>query len=460
MSNCTVLTKSGEQCKLAGKPEFTGLCTRHHNMKMRTDEAYRTAFQARVDAENAAQLAREERARVAREAEREAVRAQKIARRDRALEEIPTLSIHKVLEYARRAMEIWDKYRIPEYDIPKAYGALIYRSPTNPGFQPLLRAIIRLRFLDNSHHPDANWYRDVPQAERDEVNAAIRTALEPYLPLNPVSVIKEQTIVEYVNVRVRQEEAERRRLEAIRAEELAREAAIARHAQFQADLRERPVVFQRDPSGGIDLRAFAADTQSVHRSSVQESTHKAVIALMARPILEGVEVLSEVVESFGDPRVVTWRFPENKEKVVTEVTNDYFNTMAFETPYGAVVDRVWAFIRGHVHRNEMVIRLAEEVYEGRGMCSNGKMARLVNVLQGFDETLETEAPREVFQFRMAALRKLPMAERTAAARAIFAEFKIPEAEHEAWLDPLLEDDEPAPVPTAAGGAAANVLVHE
>jgi hypothetical protein len=381
MSNCTVTTKSGEQCKLAGKPEFTGLCTRHHNLKMRTDEAYRTAFQARVEADNAARLAREERARAAREAEREAARAQKIARKDRALEEIPALSIHGVLGHVRRAIEIWARYGISGYDIPKAYGALVYRSAANPGFRPLLRAIIRLRFLDNGNHPDAATYRDVPQAERDEVNAAIRAALEPYLPLNPVSVIKERDILEYVNIRVRQEEAERRRLEIIRAEELAREAAIARHAQFQADLRERPVVFQRDPAGGIDLRAFAADTQSVHRSSVQESTHKSVVALMARPVLEGVEVLSEIVESFNDPRVITWRIPENKEKTVTEITNDYFNTMAFETPYGAVVDRVWTFIRGHVHRKELVVRLAEEVYEGRGMCSNGKMARLINVLQ-------------------------------------------------------------------------------
>ena len=80
------------------------------------------------------------------------------------------------------------------------------------------------------------------------------------------------------------------------------------------------------------------------------------------------------------------------------------------------------------------------------MCSNGKMARLVNVLQGFDETLEAEAPKEVFQFRIAALRKRPLAEREAAARELFREFNIAEAEHTAWLEPLLEPEE-APAST-------------
>jgi hypothetical protein len=53
-----------------------------------------------------------------------------------------------------------------------------------------------------------------------------------------------------------------------------------------------------------------------------------------------------------------------------------------------------------------------------------------------------------------------MEEREAAARALFAEFNIPEDQHEAWLDPLREDDDP-PAPAAgaasAGAAAAAEL---
>jgi hypothetical protein len=72
------------------------------------------------------------------------------------------------------------------------------------------------------------------------------------------------------------------------------------------------------------------------------------------------------------------------------------------------------------------------------MCSNGKMARLVNVLQGYDDTLEAEKPKELFQHAIAALMSQPLAQRESAARSLFAEYNIPEAEHGVWLEPLLE----------------------
>jgi hypothetical protein len=167
-----------------------------------------------------------------------------------------------------------------------------------------------------------------------------------------------------------------------------------------------------------------------------------------------LETLVEVVEAFNNRATIRWFGPDNgrvpREAAIMEITNDYYNTEAFSVRYGDVVDRVWTFIRAHEHRTQLCIRLAQEVYEGRSMCSNGKMARLVNVLMGFDETLETEAPKEVFQFRMAALRKRPLAEREAEARALFSEFSIPEAEHDVWLEPLLEpDDDTAPATATA-----------
>jgi hypothetical protein len=72
------------------------------------------------------------------------------------------------------------------------------------------------------------------------------------------------------------------------------------------------------------------------------------------------------------------------------------------------------------------------------MCANGKMARLVNVLQGYDETLEMEPPREAFQSAIAALMNSPLAERESRARELFIEYRIPADEHDVWLEPLLD----------------------
>lgn len=210
-------------------------------------------------------------------------------------------------------------------------------------------------------------------------------------------------------------------------------------AQLREDLRLRPVVFRRDPEGGIDLRAFAADTQSVHRSSVQNATHKAVVELLSRQAPPAdQETLSEIVGIFNTSTKIRWVSLEARDSVVTELTDNYFNAIAFNIAYGRVVDYLWAYIRSHAEKDELVQRLAEELYEGRGMCANGKMARLINVVQGYDESLATAAPRELFQQRMGELSSKPAAERESAARELFAEFRIPITEHAAWLEPLLE----------------------
>ena len=252
----------------------------------------------------------------------------------------------------------------------------------------------------------------------------------------------EERIAEQNRVNAERErvlEAARQHARAV-AEQLRADAErLARAAQLREDLRLRPVVFRRDPEGGIDLRAFAEDAQSVHRSSVQNSTHKAVVELLSRPAPPAdQDTLPEIVGIFNTSTALRWPSLEVRDTAVTELTDNYFNAVAFNIAYGRVVDYIWAYIRSHAEKAELVQRLAEELYEGRGMCSNGKMARLINVLQGYDESLETAAPRELFQQRMGELSSKSVTERESAARALFAEFRIPIAEHAAWLEHLLD----------------------
>jgi hypothetical protein len=249
--------------------------------------------------------------------------------------------------------------------------------------------------------------------------------------------------------RARQEAERQREAQALLELELAaqREAEAAAQqwalqAEFEEQLNTRPVVFGIDPEGDINLRAFALDPQSVHRSSVQNSTHKAVLELLSRPAPPAdQDTLPEIVGIFNTSATLRWPAHDAhdaRDMTITELTDNYFNMSAFSTPYSSVLDYVWAYIGGHAEKNELTQRLAEELYEGKGMCSNGKMARLINILQGYDESLETAAPRELFQQRIAELASKPLAERTAAAHALFAEFRIPENEHAAWIEPLLD----------------------
>jgi len=187
-------------------------------------------------------------------------------------------------------------------------------------------------------------------------------------------------------------------------------------------------VIARDPEGGVDLRALAADPQSVHRSSVQETAKRTVDDLIKRSVPTGQDTLVEV--SANMPAA------HDRSVLIYTFANDYLMSEAFGVSYGALADRVWAFIRSHTERGELMRRLSEEVREGIGMCSNGKMARLTNVLQGYDEDMVVVVPKEVFHDRMAQVSKMPAADRIAAARTVFVEFAIPEAEQAPWIEAL------------------------
>jgi hypothetical protein len=282
------------------------------------------------------------------------------------------------------------------------------------------------------NHPIHDNYQDVPVEERDAAILQLRTAITQYGDISPDELVR--MLIPGDSFR----NVIRHHVQLFAARLARHEARAQAHAQLQHDLVVNPVVFQRDPEGSINLQAFANDNQSVHRSSVQNTTHRACLVLLDRPLIENQDTLPEIVEEFQHPTRVRWIGPRSRELAITEITNDYFTTVAFSIPYRDVLDHVWAFIQLHEHRNDLILRLAQEVCEGIRMCTNGKMARLVNVLQGYDDTLEMEAPKELFQGRIALLMKSPLAEREQAARALLQEFQIPEQEHASWIGPLLE----------------------
>jgi hypothetical protein len=115
----------------------------------------------------------------------------------------------------------------------------------------------------------------------------------------------------------------------------------------------------------------------------------------------------------------------------------------FGISYATLLSQVWAYAVAQPTemRQEIALRLAEEILDGRGMCEQGKMTRLTNVLRGFHPALDdivVLSVGEQLQNRMAVIGAMPVEERSAAATAVFAELAIPAAEQGAWLEALAE----------------------
>lgn len=373
-------------------------------------------------------------------------------------------SLDNLNKTTRSIMKFWQLHKIPSLKIPTAFMILRQKPSTDAGYMRIYNAAVD--FCKEA----AGYYPHPHRPSTLQNNAAVKNLHDAVAEFEVVGpklkkfsdATDDSEIAHWAPIVIERHRAERAEKEAQRAAQEAEAAARAaeadrlrRHAEFQQQLREVPVIFKRDPEGGIDLKAFATDTQNIHRSSVQNATQKAVESIMRRhgALAADQDTLSEIVAAFQNSEIVTWSAPDRCERTIMELTEDYFNSEAFSVPYGAVCDRVWGIIRTHEHMKELCLRLAQEVYEGRGMCSNGKMAHLINTLQGFDEETSVAATdkksREVFQAKMAALHKRPNSERRGEAQKLFEEFEIPAAEHEVWLDALLDEEEEE---KPAGGA--------
>lgn len=124
-----------------------------------------------------------------------------------------------------------------------------------------------------------------------------------------------------------------------------------------------------------------------------------------------------------------------------EFRHDVDTVSNFGVTYAELLMEVWYYAKKQPTdiKREIAVRLAEEVLDGLGMCEQGKMTRLTNVLRGFHPALDDVVVLSVgeqLQNRMAVISRLPAEERRAAADAVFAELGVPADEQGAWIDAL------------------------
>jgi hypothetical protein len=324
------------------------------------------------------------------------LRARYEAANKRLMDSLETLNAYTVMNIAIRVFDIWLQNEIVDLEMPTAYACLKYLPMTHPKFREI--AHIGARICCQAKHPRYTRYLHVPEEERnaviDELGAVLDTLDEGEIP-------------------------------PFEADDWRTAAMQDRMERIQHDL-EQGVTFARDPEGGINLRAFAADHENVHRSSVQGTTSRRVKEVMEFPVC-GADVFQELMD----------------RQLPTAVLNEILgnkDVSAFCQNYTDVLNRVWGYIRSRESAEEqaqLVARLVQEVMDGMETCPNGKICRLVNVLAGFYEFRESAAKdREEFQRRFASLTLTADPERDAAAEALMDEYEIPEDERGGWLGAL------------------------
>jgi hypothetical protein len=194
------------------------------------------------------------------------------------------------------------------------------------------------------------------------------------------------------------------------------------------------------------LQALAQDQQNVHTREVSQQTNDST-----RKLLEVVVPLQQKTEQ---TLMLSWYALPNAPahykilKVAIDI-NKWFNTETCREQgdklYKHLLRGLVAYI-SQVHdaetKQELWRRAYQECDESVGMCCEGHITRLCNVLVGFDEAFQPPVPfAEILQNKMAAIfmMDVPTEEKIQHATTFFNEYAVPDEERHAWLDALSQD---------------------
>lgn len=191
-------------------------------------------------------------------------------------------------------------------------------------------------------------------------------------------------------------------------------------------------------AGRYELGHLANDRQNVHTAQVNEQANRTMEVLLAIPLPAVTTTTYSILEHYL-PLIPTAKGPaaiRSYEDVLQwygratcVAENDYL--------YRKLLDGSVAYINASPHKDELWVRLLQEIDESVGMCCAGHLNRLCNVFTGFDDRFAPPVPvGELLQQRMAAIaaKDIETYQKVEEANAVFDELHVPQDQREAWLE--------------------------
>ena len=210
-----------------------------------------------------------------------------------------------------------------------------------------------------------------------------------------------------------------------------RDRLMAMVAPIEPVVRPQPV--QRD------LRHFAADPQNVHTTEAVRQTKEIVERIRKVPVPE--DYRWHPVNASKTPFEIGMHC-KLTQRAAWQMISQYAQTTSIyeieEGIYGKVLDSVWQYVKNSSDKEDLCKVIKQEMEDNVGMCAQGNLSRICNVLAGYMEGI---GPQESLAERLGHLFSALMSmddvyQRLVAAHMILRENMVPEAEWPAWLDPL------------------------
>ncbi len=183
------------------------------------------------------------------------------------------------------------------------------------------------------------------------------------------------------------------------------------------------------PAHAGEVGRLAFDPQNVHTREVNGVVNESLDILLS---------VSEPVNGFDGYWAM---FPVTREnRHMHRDMKKWYNTQSCRSEddwlYRKVLDGLWTLISRSPFKDELSVRLTQELDESVDTCCDGHIARLCNVMVGFDEAFKTPVSvAEVLGDRIGAIaaRELSVEEKVVEAWAAFEELSIGHEARKEWI---------------------------
>jgi hypothetical protein len=205
--------------------------------------------------------------------------------------------------------------------------------------------------------------------------------------------------------------------------------------QQQALLRMQPI----QPQGLGELAALAHDPQNIHTAVVVQKVKENMQKILQIPVPP--EYQTETLKTSGE---IILECGLSKQAACQMMAKYCQDDDIYDLGYGIyarILNSVWQFIKASPDSEDLKKILKTEMEDNIGMCAQGNLSRLCNILSGYLEgiNVDVKSKNETIGERLALLMDIDnVAEREAAGLLILEELHVPREEHDIWLHPLVD----------------------
>lgn len=239
-----------------------------------------------------------------------------------------------------------------------------------------------------------------------------------------------------------EEPRRRRTAELLHRRELARQAIIARIAAHNQEVRAGIGGLMEERVQQRELEAFANDNQNVHTTVIVKQTKDIIDRLLKIHVPEDYRWnLTTCSKTPGDIILQCNLTPKGTWQMSAKYCQDENIYEMGNGIYGKVLDAVWQYILNSPDKEDLCKILKQEMEDNVGMCAQGNLTRLCNILVGYMEGVgPIESVTETLGRKLPLLLKIEdQEERIKEAHKLMLELGIPEDQWLSWVEPLVDE---------------------